>query len=169
MRVLKRLETESSASEKGHSRGITIRAKGEAAKRVTDRNFVSDCTLLGLKILPWLSTTYRLKSDVLSMTYKAVRDLGLTPTFCFFCGYSYLGLCANKALAFTSHPCQLPSAASLQRIPLRFRALSLGHIFSSACQALLILPCHHPSWPSLAQHFLLQDASLFRWSAPDTP
>lgn len=134
-----------------------------------DCKCLSDHTFLGLKILQWLSITYRIEFNLLSKVYKAFQDLALRAPFFPFCCHPYLVLCANKALAITSYPCHLTLPRSLQHIPLEFRVLNLCHDFSSAFNALLILLCHHPSWPSLTQHFILQDASLLNWSTPDAP
>lgn len=111
---------------------------------------MSDHTFLGLKILHWLSVICRIKSHLLSKIYTALQDLALTATFRSLCCHSYLVLCISKALAFPSHPCHLPSPVSVQHVPLGFRAVNLGHEFSSACVAPLVLLRHHLGRPWLS-------------------
>lgn len=83
-------------------------------------------------------------------------------------------------LPFPTLPCVLKSHLHFLPTPASCPDVSTTHTtqiqgseswsyFSSICKTLLILLDHHPSWPSLVQHFFLQDASLFSGLLPILP
>ena len=140
-------------------------SKGESGKWVIDLKRTPAHAFLGLKKLQWLPITYRIKSNLLSMIHKALQELTLIPTSCFICCHSHLVPCDTKAME-NLHLLPTPASCHPQCLSNTHHSDSglwtFGHNFSSACSALFNLLCHHPSWPSLAQYFILQDTSWFK-------